>query len=79
MTNKPTVKHREGSRRQKVHALFDKDEAAAFTLGAKLKLKPSTLHTWASKWRAEGGQGQPREGEGEGQTQGRKSRLTKSS
>lgn len=47
--------HREGSRRQKVHQIFDAEgDAAAFTLGTKLKLKPSTLHTWLSKWRAEG-------------------------
>jgi hypothetical protein len=47
-------KHREGSRKQKVHALFDKDGAApAFTLGTKLGLAASSLHTWFSKWRAE--------------------------
>jgi hypothetical protein len=33
------TKHREGSRRQKVHSLYDKDgTAAAFTLGLKLGL-----------------------------------------
>ena len=49
-----TKTHREGSRRQRVHQVFNSDgDAAAFTLGMKLKLKPSTLHTWASKWRAE--------------------------
>ena len=48
------VKHIDGSRKQKVHALFDKEGAApAFTLGTKLKLKQSTLHTWFSKWRKE--------------------------
>jgi hypothetical protein len=49
-----TMKHRDGSRRQKVHALYDSEGmAAAFTLGTKLKLKQSTLHTWFSKWRTE--------------------------
>ena len=48
-------KHIEGSRKQKVHALFDSQgDAAAFTLERKLKLKPSTLHTWLSRWRTEG-------------------------
>lgn len=48
------TKHREGSRRAKVHELFDKEgDAAAFTLGTKLKLQHSTLRTWFSKWRAE--------------------------
>ena len=52
MTN--TGKHREGSRKQKVHALFDSDgDAAAYTLGIKLKLRPSSLHTWFSRWRTE--------------------------
>jgi hypothetical protein len=48
------TKHIEGSRKQKVHALFDSHgDAAAFTLGTKLKLKASSLHTWFSKWRTE--------------------------
>jgi hypothetical protein len=48
------TKHIDGSRKQKVHALFDKEgDAAAFTLGTKLKLKQSTLHTWSSRWRRE--------------------------
>lgn len=48
------TKHIEGSRKQKVHALFNSQgDAAAFTLGTKLKLKASSLHTWFSKWRAE--------------------------
>ena len=46
--------HREGSRKQKVHALFDKEGAApAFTLGQKLGLEVSSLHTWFSRWRSE--------------------------
>jgi hypothetical protein len=46
--------HREGSRKSKVHALFDSAGAApAFTLGLKLGLKPSSLHTFFSKWRVE--------------------------
>jgi hypothetical protein len=48
------TKHIEGSRKQKVHALFDAEGAvAAFTLGQKLKLTQSTLHTWFSRWRTE--------------------------
>jgi hypothetical protein len=48
------IAHIEGSRKQKVHALFDKEGAApAFTLGTKLGLQASSLHTWFSKWRAE--------------------------
>lgn len=48
------TKHIEGSRKQKVHQLFDAEgDASAFTLGTKLKLKASSLHTWFSKWRAE--------------------------
>jgi hypothetical protein len=44
--------HHEGSRKQKVHELYDKQgDAAAYTLGMKLKLKQSTLLTWISKWR----------------------------
>jgi hypothetical protein len=46
--------HREGSRRQKVHQIFDAEgDAAAFSLGRKLKLKDSTIFTWLSKWRTE--------------------------
>ena len=42
----------EGSRKQKVRQLFDfQGDAAAFTLGRKLKLADSSLRTWFSKWR----------------------------
>ena len=48
------TKHREGSRKQKIHALYDAEgETAAFVLGRKLKLKDSSLRTWFSKWRAD--------------------------
>jgi hypothetical protein len=51
--NKP-VTHREGSRKSKVHALFDVEgETAAYVLGTKLKLQPSSLRTWFSRWRAD--------------------------
>ena len=44
----------EGSRKQKVHELFESEgEAPAFTLGRRLKLKDSTLRTWFSRWRIE--------------------------
>lgn len=43
--------HIEGSRKGKVHALFDKQGAeAAWTLGLKLKLKQSTLRSWFGTW-----------------------------
>jgi hypothetical protein len=45
---------REGSRKQKVHALFDAEgESAAYTLGRKLKLKETSLRKWFGMWRAE--------------------------
>ena len=47
-------KHREGSRKSKVHALFDSEgDAAAIILGRRLKLKDSSIRTWISRWRAE--------------------------
>ena len=37
-----------GSRKSKVHEVWEKqDEATAFTLGQKLKLKPQTLRSWS--------------------------------
>jgi hypothetical protein len=46
--------HVEGSRKGKVHELFDQQGAeAAWTLGtSKLKLKPGTLRSWFGQWRA---------------------------
>ena len=44
--------HKIGSRKGKVHAVFDEqDEATAFTLGQKLKLKDGTLRSWFMVWR----------------------------
>jgi hypothetical protein len=43
--------HVEGSRKAKVHELYDKQGAeAAWTLGLKLKLKQGTLRSWFSAW-----------------------------
>jgi hypothetical protein len=43
--------HVEGSRKGKVHALYDKEgPEAAWTLGLKLKLKQSTLRSWFGAW-----------------------------
>lgn len=43
--------HKEGSRKGKVHALFDAQGIeAAWVLGRKLKLKDTTLRTWLSFW-----------------------------
>ena len=43
--------HVEGSRKGKVHELFDKQgPEAAWTLGLKLKLKEGTLRTWFGQW-----------------------------
>lgn len=48
-------RHKEGSRKQKVHDLFDKQgQDAAWTLGIKLKLAQSTLRAWFATWRREG-------------------------
>ena len=44
--------HVEGSRKGKVHKLFDAQGAeAAWTLGMKLKLKEGTLRSWFAAWR----------------------------
>jgi hypothetical protein len=51
MDDKSKPQHREGSRKGKVHALYDKQgQDAAWTLGLKLKLKESTLRTWLGTW-----------------------------
>lgn len=43
--------HDAGSRKGKVHRLYDtKGPEHAWTLGLKLKLKPSTLRTWFGIW-----------------------------
>lgn len=47
-------RHKEGSRKAKVHDLFDKEgQDAAWTLGLKLKLAQSTLRAWFATWRRE--------------------------
>jgi hypothetical protein len=44
--------HQEGSRKGRVHQLFDtQGEDAAWTLGRKLKLKKSSLRSWFGEWR----------------------------
>ena len=44
--------HKPGSRKAKVHELYDKEgDAAAFTLGQRLKLKDGTLRSWFMVWR----------------------------
>ena len=44
--------HKIGSRKSKVHEVWEtEDEATAFTLGQKLKLKPQTLRSWFGVWR----------------------------
>jgi hypothetical protein len=44
--------HKEGSRKSKVHQLFDKDGAeAAWGLGLKLQLKQTTLRSWFAAWK----------------------------
>ena len=48
----PGYRHKEGSRKSKVHQLYDEQGAeAAWVLGAKLKLKEGTLRTWLATWR----------------------------
>ena len=47
-----TGKHIEGSRKQKVHALYDaQGPEAAFTLARKLGLKENSARSWFSQWR----------------------------
>ena len=44
--------HNEGSRKGKVHELFDKEgPEAAWVLGLKLKLKEGTLRSWFAAWK----------------------------
>jgi hypothetical protein len=44
--------HNEGSRKGKVHQLFDEQGAeAAWVLGLKLKLKEGTLRSWFAAWK----------------------------
>jgi hypothetical protein len=44
--------HKEGSRKGKVHQLFDAQGAeAAWVLGLKLKLKEGTLRSWFAAWK----------------------------
>ena len=43
--------HKEGSRKGKVHQLFDaQGPEAAWVLGKKLKLAEGTLRSWFSHW-----------------------------
>jgi hypothetical protein len=52
-----TSNHIEGSRKSKVHALFDKQgQDAAWTLGKKLGLAEASLRSWFSAWRREAAQ-----------------------
>ena len=45
---------KDGSRKRKVRALFDKQgPEAAWVLGLKLKLKQGTLRTWLGAWSRE--------------------------
>lgn len=55
MTSKPNPSpYKEGSRKAKVHALYDKDGPdAAWSLGLKLKLSQNTLRSWFGVWRRE--------------------------
>ena len=44
--------HIEGSRKGKVHALYDKEgPEAAFTLAQRLGLKPGTARSWLMVWK----------------------------
>jgi len=44
--------HREGSRKSRVHAMFDtKGPEAAFAYGRRLKLAETTLRSWAVQFR----------------------------
>ena len=44
--------HEQGSRKARVHELFDEEGAeVAFTLGKRVRLKEATLHSWFGAWR----------------------------
>jgi hypothetical protein len=44
--------HKEGSRKGKVHQLFDEQGAeSAWVLGLKLKFKEGTLRSWFAAWK----------------------------
>jgi hypothetical protein len=44
--------HKEGSRKGKVHELFNNEgPEAAWVLGLKLKLKENTLRSWFASWK----------------------------
>lgn len=44
--------HKEGSRKSKVHELFNKEGSeSAWVLGLKLKLKEGTLRSWFAAWK----------------------------
>ena len=52
--------HKQGSRKSRVHQVWaEQDEATAFTLGQKLKLKTATLHSWFGHWRRAGKSAKP--------------------
>jgi len=45
-------RHKEGSRKARVHQLFDKEgHEAAWVLGLKLQLKQTTLRGWFAAWK----------------------------
>jgi hypothetical protein len=53
--------HKEGSRKGKVHELYDKQgREAAWTLGLKLKLKQGTLRSWFGAWGKADGKAKPK-------------------
>ena len=61
--------HIEGSRKSKVHQLYDEGGAEqAWGLGLKLKLKENTLRSWFGAWGHGAQKKSEEEGEGEGQT-----------
>lgn len=46
--------HHAGSAKGRIHKVFDKQgEAAADTLGKKLKIKDSTMYQWKRLWKLE--------------------------
>jgi len=47
-----TLIHRDGSRKSKIHAIFDKSgPEVAFKTGVRLKLRETTLRSWFSQFR----------------------------
>lgn len=72
-TGKDGSEHRAGSRKSKIHQIFDKQgREAAVAAGKKMKLKDATLSVWTSTW-ARGGKSPARKNASKGAVKGKTS------